>query len=62
MEMVEVRPAMRVLVANGHGRVGERRERDNRKREKKNWEGWLVFCQLSTRFFLCSGHEIHPYL
>jgi hypothetical protein len=39
MEMVEVRSAMRVLVANGHGRVGERRERDNRKGEKKTGKG-----------------------
>jgi hypothetical protein len=39
MEMVEVRPVMKVLVADGHGRVGERRERDNRKREKKIGKG-----------------------
>ena len=31
-----------------------------RKREKQR--GWLVFCQLWTRFSLPWGHEIHLYL
>jgi len=39
MEMVEVRSVMRVLVADGHGRVGEKRKRDNKKGEKKTRKG-----------------------
>jgi len=39
----------------------EKEERETTEKEK-NMGGWLVFCQLWTRFSSSLGHEIHLYL